>query len=605
MERADGVFHHHYDEQVRPLIDVIDALRFIGIDQDLALPAIAVIGDQSSGKSSVLEALSGVALPRGSGIVTRCPLELKLRTLKLGEKWTAIIKYSGTEIKFDDPSLVEERVRDAQDELAGDGVGISSSLIHLEIMSPDVSDLTLIDLPGITRVPVPGQPDDISDQIKKLILHFIEKSATINLVVVPCNVDIATTEALRMAQEVDPEGKRTLAILTKPDLVDGGTEPNILKIALNQVIPLSKGYIMVKCRGQQQIHDKMSLAEAIRMERDFFQHHKYFSCLLEEGRATTQFLATELTQELVKHIKDSLPRLSDQVNSKLSDTKQLLTKFKKGPPLDPEEKKEYFVEIISRFTDKIKCLVSGEVINSEHLYVLLRAQFGEFKRVLENSKNSFGQKVEEVVADYDAKHRGRELPAFSEYRVFLKTAQDLVVEQQPPALETLKNIKDIVQDQFKEISKTCFSNYPYLRRFTMKTIEDIQSRQETTVAERICEQFKMEKLVFTQDSILNERLDAAEENYADLDSRKNYPKILKEYYQIVVQRLADQVPMLILHFLLHESMRILCLKVQGLMEIHKLDEYLEESTESSRRRNELHHRQERLVFAYEKLSVFF
>ncbi|MCI4393662.1 hypothetical protein PGIGA_G00160030 [Pangasianodon gigas] len=144
---------------------MIDYLRRIGIEKDLALPSIAVVGDQSSGKSSVLEALSGVALPRGSGIVTRCPLELKLRKLNAGSNWTAIISYRDVQETFTDPSQVEGYVRRAQNVLAGDGVGICDELISLEITSPDVCDLTLIDLPGITRVPVKGQPEDIGDQV--------------------------------------------------------------------------------------------------------------------------------------------------------------------------------------------------------------------------------------------------------------------------------------------------------------------------------------------------------------------------------------------------------------------------------------------------------
>ncbi|XP_051719796.1 interferon-induced GTP-binding protein Mx-like isoform X3 [Ctenopharyngodon idella] len=202
-------FRNHFIETVRPLIELIDSLRLIGLDEDIGLPSIAVVGDQSSGKSSVLEALSGVALPRGSGIVTRCPLELKLQRLKNGP-WTGTISYSGHRETFNDPLKVDNLVREAQNKLAGNSLGICDELITLEISSPDVCDLTLIDLPGITRVPVSGQPEDIGDQIKNLILKYIAKSETIILVVVPCNVDIATTEALRMAQNSDPEGLRTL-----------------------------------------------------------------------------------------------------------------------------------------------------------------------------------------------------------------------------------------------------------------------------------------------------------------------------------------------------------------------------------------------------------
>uniref|UniRef100_A0A8C6HPF0 Interferon-induced GTP-binding protein Mx1 n=1 Tax=Mus spicilegus TaxID=10103 RepID=A0A8C6HPF0_MUSSI len=203
----------HYEEKVRPCIDLIDTLRALGVEQDLALPAIAVIGDQSSGKSSVLEALSGVALPRGSGIVTRCPLVLKLRKLNEGEEWRGKVSYDDIEVELSDPSEVEEAINKGQNFIAGVGLGISDKLISLDVSSPNVPDLTLIDLPGITRVAVGNQPADIGHQIKRLIKTYIQKQETINLVVVPSNVDIATTEALSMAQEVDPEGDRTIEMV--------------------------------------------------------------------------------------------------------------------------------------------------------------------------------------------------------------------------------------------------------------------------------------------------------------------------------------------------------------------------------------------------------
>ncbi|XP_060898312.1 interferon-induced GTP-binding protein Mx-like [Labrus mixtus] len=160
-----NTLNQQYEEKVRPCIDLIDSLRSLGVEKDLALPAIAVIGDQSSGKSSVLEALSGVALPRGSGIVTRCPLELKMKKMREGEQWAGVISYRDVREEIDDPADVDEKVREAQNKMAGKGAGISDELISLEIASPDVPDLTLIDLPGITRVAVKGQSDDIGDQV--------------------------------------------------------------------------------------------------------------------------------------------------------------------------------------------------------------------------------------------------------------------------------------------------------------------------------------------------------------------------------------------------------------------------------------------------------
>ncbi|KAG7315743.1 hypothetical protein KOW79_020609 [Hemibagrus wyckioides] len=609
----EGVFHSHLEEKVRPYIDLIDSFRLIGIDEDLALPTIAVIGDQSSGKSSVLEALSGVALPRGSGIVTRCPLELKLRKIKCGVQWRAVISYKEEFTEFNDPSLVEGYVEKAQNELAGEGVGICDELITLEIMAPDVCDLTLIDLPGIVRVPVKGQPEDIGHQIKNLTGKYIEKDQTINLVVVPCNVDIATTEALKMTQEVDPEGKRTLAILTKPDLIDKGTEKNIMDIVRNQVIPLSKGYIIVKCRSQKQIDDKISLTEATRVEREFFRRHDFFSCFLYEEKASIQCLATKLTQNLVDHIKKSLPLISEEIKKQLWSLRKDLSQCESSPPLDPQKRKIFFINTLMKFNDKISCLASGDVVNDDNLFVILRSEFKKWKDHLDSTKASFYKTVQEVVAEYDLKHRGRELPGFSEYKVFEMVVQKLVIQLTGPAIDTLKVSKDTIQKQFLDVSKTCFLNYPFLQSVAMNKIENIQSKQEAKVEERIREQFEMEQLVYTQDGIFFKTLNdihaidgqkASEDNFAGFDSRTKYPEMLQAYYEIVAQRLADQVPMLIRYFMLKKSAQLLCSEMLGLMDGANVAEALCEKSDISRRRIDMQTRVERLTLAQDKLSNF-
>ncbi|XP_018614947.1 interferon-induced GTP-binding protein Mx3-like [Scleropages formosus] len=610
-KHMEGEFHTHLDERVRPYIDLIDSMRLTGIEKDLALPSIAVIGDQSSGKSSVLEALSGVALPRGSGIVTRCPLELKLRKLKGGVQWRAVISYREESAEFFDPMQVEQYVKKAQNELAGEGVGICEELISLEISSPDVCDLSLIDLPGIARVPVRGQPDNIADQIRSLILKVISKGETINLVIVPCNVDIATTEALKMAQEVDPEGKRTLAILTKPDLVDKGTEKSVLDIVHNKVIPLSKGYLIVKCRGQQQINDRISLTEASRIERDFFRRHEYFSSLLYEDKATIQCLANKLTQDLVDHIRKSLPLLSEQIKKQLWDTKKELGTYDVGPPLDLQNRRTYLIEILSHFNEKINRLCLGEVVNQENLFVLLRTEFKKWKDHLDNSKDTFYKTVNEVVSEYDLKHRGRELLGFSDYNVFEMVVQRLVVQLKSSAIETLQIIRGMVQSQFSDIANVCFNGYPFLLCVSSNKIDNIESKQQAKVEERIMEQFEMEQLVYTQDGIyfktLNETTGfsgASEDNFAGYDCRSKYPQMLQAYYEIVVQRLADQVPMLIRFFMLKQSAKVLCTEMLKLIDGGNVNEILREETESSRRRAEMQNRIERLSAAQDKLNNF-
>uniref|UniRef100_A0A8C1XQZ2 Uncharacterized protein n=1 Tax=Cyprinus carpio TaxID=7962 RepID=A0A8C1XQZ2_CYPCA len=573
-QKMRGEVHSHLEESIRPYIDLIDTLRSVGIHKDLALPTIVVIGDQSSGKSSVLEALSGVALPRGKGIVTRCPLELRLKKVP-GVNWKAVLTYKKT-----DESVNSSHIA-AQNELAGKGVGICDELITLEVMSPDVCDLTLIDLPGIARVPVEGQPEDIGKQIKRLIMKYIKKHETINLVVVPCNTDIATTEALKMAQEVDPEGIRTLAILTKPDLIDKGTEESILAVVHNKVIPLRKGYIMVKCRGQLQIDDKIPLQEAAQMERDFFQNHDYFRYLLKESKASIKSLAIKLTQDLVDHIKKSLPQLHEQIKKQLWNVKKALKDCEDGPPEDLEGAKDFLIKTLNGFNEEIKSLSSGELMLEKNMFAQLRAEFKKWNDYLNSTKTSC-----------DENYRGMELPGFMNYRIFQKILQDHVAKLKDPAMDLLNAIKGT-------ITHIC------------DKINNIQLTQLEKAEKRISEQFKMENRIYTQDPIFLKILsEITNETFSEKElpvfhKDCKYSKMLEAYYEIVVQRMADQLPLMINFYMLQETAQLLTTDIMKLLEKPDVHDLLSEDSDVSKRRNDLRAHLNRLNSAEKAISNFY
>ncbi|XP_071210492.1 interferon-induced GTP-binding protein Mx2-like [Salvelinus alpinus] len=621
------MFQDQLAKKVRPFIDLIDDMRSIGIEKELPLPTIAVVGDQSSGKSSVLESLSGVALPRGTGIVTRCPLLLKLcndRTVT----WDAVITYGEKVILFDEPSEVVRYVEQAQNALAGKGVGICEDLITLKITSSTVCDLSLIDLPGITRVAVKGQPDDIGVQINNLIMKFIKENRTIILVVVPCNVDIATTEALKMAQQVDPDGTRTLAILTKPDLIDPGEEKNVLEIVQNRVMDLNMGYVIVKCRGQKKIDENMSITDAIEEELEFFKTHEHFRSLLRQEKATTKCLATKLSNALVKHIKKSLPQMSENIKEKLGEVKHLLSQIEGGPPKEPAEKRKFLIQVITDFNEQITQLSQGDIIIEKNLFVLMRNEFTAWMECLKNAKSYYHEVVQHLVDEYDQKHRGSELPGFSNYRVFQHVVQKLVAELKRPAMTTLQKIRKMVQEEFDHLSKEIFKNYPYLQDVSKKKIETIQEQQSNIVKARIVEQFEMEMQVYTQDEIFNKHIleeetancsDLSDEDISDEDethvlekgekaegsdhdTRSKYPGLLKAYYEIVVQRLADQVPMLIRYFILKQSAKIVCSEMLDLLHRDDTDNIIQEDSEIGQNRAKLQTQVDRLVQANDKLS---
>ncbi|XP_068576149.1 interferon-induced GTP-binding protein Mx [Cebidichthys violaceus] len=572
-----NTLNQQYEEKVRPCIDLIDSLRSLGVEKDLALPAIAVIGDQSSGKSSVLEALSGVALPRGSGIVTRCPLELKMKRRKEGEEWYGKISYQGYEEEIEDPADVEKMIRQAQEKLAGIGVGISDDLISLEIASPDIPDLTLIDLPGITRVAVKGQPENIGDQIKRLIQKFITRQETISLVVVPSNVDIATTEALKMAQEVDPDGDRTLGILTKPDLVDKGTEESVVEIVRNEVIHLKKGYMIVKCRGQKEITERVSLTEATEREKAFFSDHVHFNTLYNDGHACIPKLAEKLTLELVHHIERSLPRLEEQIEEKLAQTQAELERYGCGPPADAAERLVFLIDKVTAFTQDAINLTTGEELkcgDKLNVFSTLRREFGKWNAHLDHSGHNFNQKIEKEVEGYEERYRGRELPGFINYKTFEVMVKQQVKQLEEPAVKKLKDIADAVKKVFIQLAQSSFIGFPNLIKTAKTKIEAIKQEKESTAESMLRTQFKMELLVYSQDRTYSNSLsDRKKEENDEEDGPKsfkfqersvvycidNHATIqelmlhLQSYYKIASQRLADQIPLVIRYQMLQES----------------------------------------------------
>ncbi|XP_009704375.1 PREDICTED: interferon-induced GTP-binding protein Mx1 [Cariama cristata] len=622
---AEHTLYNQYEEKIRPCIDLVDSLRALGIEKDMALPAIAVIGDQSSGKSSVLEALSGIALPRGNGIVTRCPLELKLKRIPATQAWKGKIYYRNINIELQNASEVEKAIREAQDVVAGTRGAISGELISLEIRSPDVPDLTLIDLPGIARVAVGDQPKDIGEQIKTLLKKIIGCKETLNLVVVPCNVDIATTEALKMAQEVDPSGERTLGILTKPDLVDRGTEESIINIIRNLVIPLKKGYMIVKCRGQQDIHNKVALATAIQQERKFFETHKHFSILMEEGRATIPCLAEKLTNELVRHIIKSLPTLENQIREVLQKTLQDLQKYRRGTPRTESEKLIFLTDLIKLFNQDISQTMRGEEQlfgNEIRLFTKIRREFRTWEVVLLECAAKVKKNVPTKVWKYEDQYRGREFPGFTNYRTFEDIIKEQIIELEEPAVEILNNVIGLVEEKFMELTKRHFANFQNLNRAAMTRIEDIREKQAAEAERFIRTQFKMERIVYCQDDLYMDDLNSVKaEKATKVGNGKEYqvgsvsnqePSFVQEmvshtkaYFNGASKRLANQIPLIILSSALHDfGDNLQTTMLHLLQEKDKLSHLLQEDSEAAKHRSYLSQRVNRLTKACQYLRDF-
>merc|ERR1712110_274121 len=355
-------------ESLIPVINKLqDVFNTVGADS-IQLPQIVIVGSQSSGKSSVIESLVGRSiLPRGTGIVTRRPLILQLihcpkddkvhRNAEDGtydkEEWAEFLHTKNK--VFTDWDEVRREIERETDAVAGSNKGICPDPISLKFYSTSVLSLTMVDLPGLTKVAVGEQPEDIEAQIKSLILKFITNPNSIILAVSPANADMATSESLKIARDIDPDGRRTLAVVTKLDLMDAGTDA--IDILCGRVIPVKLGIIGVINRSQQDIIDKKDIKEAIKDEASFLSR-KYPTLATRNG---TPYLAKTLNRLLMHHIRDCLPELKTRVNVMASQFQTLMNSYGQ----DVIDKNTTLLQIITKFASSYVATVDGTARNIE------------------------------------------------------------------------------------------------------------------------------------------------------------------------------------------------------------------------------------------------
>ncbi|XP_052408667.1 dynamin-3 isoform X4 [Carassius gibelio] len=330
-------------EDLIPLINKLqDAFSSIGQSCNLDLPQIAVVGGQSAGKSSVLENFVGRDfLPRGSGIVTRRPLILQLVNNKA--EYAEFLHCKGR--KFVDFDEVRQEIEAETDRITGSNKGISPIPINLRVYSPHVLNLTLIDLPGMTKVAVGDQPLDIEHQIRDMLLQFVTRESCLILAVTPANTDLANSDALKLSKEVDPQGLRTIGVITKLDLMDEGTDAR--DILENKLLPLRRGYIGVVNRSQKDIDGKKDIRAAMAAERKFFLSHPSYRHMAE--RMGTPHLQKTLNQQLTNHIRDTLPGLRSKLQSQLLSLEKEVEEYKNFRPDDPTRKTKALLQMVQQF----------------------------------------------------------------------------------------------------------------------------------------------------------------------------------------------------------------------------------------------------------------
>ncbi|EJW01222.1 hypothetical protein EDEG_00555 [Edhazardia aedis USNM 41457] len=344
------------DMLIEKINDIQDICTLNNISHSLDLPQIVVIGSQSSGKSSVLENIVGRDfLPRGTGIVTRRPLILQLIYSKNAVNEYAIFNHK-IEEKFTDFNKVkDEIIAETNREIKAKN-DVSHKPITLKLFSSRVLTLTLIDLPGLVKVPTSDQPKNICMKIEEICRKYIINQNAIILAVSAANIDISNSDALQLARSVDPGYDRTIGILTKIDLMDRGTD--VINILSGHIIKLRFGFVPVVSRSQIDIEKNKCIKDALEDEKAFFSNCEAYKS--KSMYCGTSYLISKLNFILHEHIKICLPQLQQKIGFLINQNQKELKNIG-YVNLSP---KETILKIINDISKKFNDLLNG---NTEEL----------------------------------------------------------------------------------------------------------------------------------------------------------------------------------------------------------------------------------------------
>ncbi|PBK85318.1 hypothetical protein ARMGADRAFT_1055445 [Armillaria gallica] len=403
----------------RRLLDLINRLHSTGAQVDIDLPQIAVIGSQSAGKSSLIESISGITLPRATGTCTRCPTECRLANS--AETWKCIVSLRfikdvngqllGTarneqfgEVIYE-KAEVEERIRRAQrailnpnrrsteflegddEDLSENQLSFSTNCVSLQISGPGVADLSFCDLPGlIASVGSTGNKGDIN-LVKTLVESYISKPSCLILLTVACETDFENQGAHHLAKTHDPEGKRTIGVLTKPDRIAPGDETGWLNFIRNEREPLENNWYCVKQPSSSDIKNGITWAEARTKENEFFSMTTPWAELdpMYQRYLRTVNLVERLSNILSDLISKRLPDIQLELERAIEGTLDQLAKLPKEPSKNPLHE---ISALLSAFTVDVSKHVEG-IPDEEGILQMIRPAQEQFKRDIRGTVPQF------------------------------------------------------------------------------------------------------------------------------------------------------------------------------------------------------------------------
>jgi GTP-binding protein EngB required for normal cell division len=577
---------------MKPKLDAIEKIRTDLNAENIEVPGIVVAGAQSAGKSSLLESLSDIKLPSGQNITTRVPLILRLERQDDVERYAYISDNPDVESgeKITDLEKIPHKITEYTRKNAGDGGSVEDRPIHLKVKGPLCPTITLIDLPGITHMSVNNVQEDIHTATVNLVKKYISNEQMIILCVIPAVDDFANSEAIKLAKTVDPEGKRTLGVVTKVDLAKNDVKIMDKLKGIGNNINLKLGFIAVRNKTNE---ENISVKQARANEKTYFLSSGQFFNVSREYWGT-ETLIDRISELQMARVEEFVPKMITTLEHKINETKHTLDLL--APQFNNDvQKMQHLVRIIVSVVSEFKSLAKSndETTDKVDLHVGPRIfeMYKKYCQALEANQpdffsSEFATKIENALDE----SRSIMLLNFINHTAFnqlfidshmnnYKTNSYMLVEQvyqycQKVLLQIVEHKIDSRYPQLNEATKTVITNFLIMQK--QKALESI----ETIV--------KTECFIFTQNR-LYQNLIQAEDKTPQLDM-KNDPtsihflqKSLLAYSDISIARLKDYVCMLCQHYLVTSVYK----ELHEFVEFEKMSIYLEDTENVVEKRKEV------------------
>jgi len=362
------------------------------ISEYVDLPVIAVFGDTSSGKSSLLSNLAMIELPSNHSLTTRCPIKLQIRRsdqrqARISVQWksnnsNSFPAFKVQQVTEETWNKIPEFVQEAQEHiLKHTGKDVAPDIISLQISGPGISaehPLTLIDLPGLVHARGQDDSPTLVADVQQLFSDYLQNSRCIILAVLPATVDFHNSEIMALAQEVDPTRQRTLPVITKPDLIDAGAEKDVLDLLLGRKLTLNAsednknveitpsiklnntGFHMIKGRGQAALDRNESIVEGLKDEASFFETVEPWKSVADRSLFGTKNLREKLGQILIQQVEQTLPVVLQEIREKQKAARDELESMVGQGHLTATDRRQYYQSLCGAFTNQMNGSLSGK-----------------------------------------------------------------------------------------------------------------------------------------------------------------------------------------------------------------------------------------------------